>query len=300
VKHAVVEVIKQRYSCRTYEERPLEKSDREALNDALASLGDAPFANRVRFSLVAAIEGDSKSLKGLGTYGLIRGAAGFIVGAAEPGPQHLEDYGYLLERAVLEATDLGLGTCWLGGSFTKSSFARKIDAKPDEIVAAVVSVGYPAERSRSDWVRRHAGSDRRLPSASLFFDGTSGEPLDLSRAGGYADALEALRWAPSASNKQPWRVMETEGVWRFYLQRTKGYRRKGPVSLLLKIADLQRVDMGIAMCHFELVAQERGLAGRWVLEEPAPGVGDRLPGSMGDMEDRDPLEYTATWVPAAG
>ena len=34
------------------------------------------------------------------------------------------------------------------------------------------------------------------------------------------------------------------------------------------MADLQRVDMGIAMCHFELAARERGLAGRWVVEQP--------------------------------
>jgi hypothetical protein len=37
---------------------------------------------------------------------------------------------------------------------------------------------------------------------------------------------------------------------------------------LLGLADLQRVDMGIAMCHFELVAREFGLKGGWVLEEP--------------------------------
>ena len=29
-------------------------------------------------------------------------------------------------------------------------------------------------------------------------------------------------------------------------------------------ADLQRVDIGVAMCHFELTAREQGLAGEWV------------------------------------
>ena len=53
---------------------------------------------------------------------------------------------------------------------------------------------------------------------------------------------------------------------------------------MLRIADLQRVDMGIAMCHFELVARERGLAGSWVVRDP----GIPLPGKD--------TEYTVTWV----
>jgi hypothetical protein len=51
----------------------------------------------------------------------------------------------------------------------------------------------------------------------------------------------------------------------------------------LRIADLQRVDLGIAMCHFELVARGSGRDGRWVIEDPdlaLPGPG---------------VEYTATW-----
>jgi len=52
---------------------------------------------------------------------------------------------------------------------------------------------------------------------------------------------------------------------------------------VLRLADLQRVDLGIALCHFELVARERGLPGRWLLDEP--DLGPLGPG----------LEYTATW-----
>jgi Putative TM nitroreductase len=197
----------------------------------------------------------------------------------------MEDYGYSLEQAVLAATDLGLGTCWLGGSFTKSSFARKIGATRGEVVPAVVAVGYPAVGSESGWLRERAGGARRLPSEQLFFEGRLGEPLDVSRAGGYADVLEAVRWAPSASNKQPWRLVRSEEAWHLYLQRSKGYRKGGAMSSLLKLADLQRVDMGIAMCHFELVSRERGLGGRWVVEQPSP---DALPAG---------LEYVVTWIP---
>ena len=285
MKSSFDDLVKRRYSCRTYVERPIEATDRQALSEFLASLDAGPLGSRTRFALVAATEKDRESLKGLGTYGFIKGASGFIVGAATAGQKDMEDYGYGLEEAVLAATDLGLGTCWLGGTFTKSSFARKIEATRSEVVPAVVAVGYPAEGSKSGWVRERAGSDRRLPNEQVFWEGRPGEPLDLSRAAGYSEMLEAVRWAPSASNKQPWRVVRSGENWHFYLQRKKGYGKGSALSSLLRLADLQRVDMGIAMCHFELVARERGFTGRWVVEQP---VFDAMPAG---------LEYTVSWIP---
>lgn len=289
MKASAKDLIQSRYSCRSFEQQPLQASDRDRLADFLAGLVTGPLANRARFRLVAATESDRESLRGLGTYGFVKGAAGFIIGASPADESGLEDLGYLLERAVLEATDLGLGTCWLGGSFTKSSFARKIKATKDEIVPAVVAVGYPAQGSRENWVRQRAGGERRLPREQLFCAETFGRPLDTADAGPYAEALEAVRWAPSASNKQPWRLVRSADRWHLYLRRTKGYARRGPVSLLLKIADLQRVDMGIAMCHFELVTREQGLTGRWMVEQPPP--------MRGPAASEPPVEYTATWMP---
>jgi nitroreductase len=288
LESSIEEIVKRRYSCRAYADRPIEAADRDAMADALASLNTGPLGSSARFSLVAATEEDRKSLKGLGTYGFIKGATGFIVGAARPAPKDMEDYGYLLERAVLAATGIGLSTCWLGGTFSKSAFARKIGTTGGEVVPAVVATGYAAEGAReADKLRRRAGSDRRLPFEQLFFDEKLGQSLAPADAAGYAEVLEAVRWAPSASNKQPWRVLRLGDRWHFYLQRTKGYGKGSGVYSLLKLADLQRVDMGIAMCHFELVARERGLPGRWTIEPPASGA------------LAEGMEYTVSWLPEA-
>ena len=77
-----------------------------------------------------------------------------------------------------------------------------------------------------------------------------------------------MRWAPSASNKQPWRIVRAEDAFHFYVARTRGYGRGSLLFRLLKLADLQRVDLGIAMCHFELVARESGLSGEWAVRDP--------------------------------
>ena len=312
MKSPISELVEKRYSCRTYIDRPIEDADRQALAEFLGSLKTGPFGSRVRFALVAATGEDRAALKGLGTYGFIKDAPGFLVGTVEQSPKNLEDYGYALECAVLAATDLGLQTCWLGGTFNKSTFARKVGATKGETVPAVAAVGYPTEQSRDTKMRQRVGAPYRLPPEQLFFDGAFGRPLDLtgrrragasagadsgarlgaagadSGPGAYAAALEALRWAPSASNKQPWRVLRHGGAWHFLLQRTKGYA-KGGVFNLLRIADLQRVDMGIGMCHFELVARQFGLTGRWAADAPPP--------AETGWEGLEGVEYVASWVP---
>lgn len=280
----ITESIRRRYSCRTYQDRPIDGGQQHLLSDFLGSKSAGPLGARVRFALVAATESDRQSLKGLGTYGLIRGAVGFIVGAAERGPRDLENYGYLLEHAVLFATDLGLGTCWLGGTFSKRGFAKKIAVTAREVMPAVAVVGYIAEDSRfGRWIRKRAGSDLRFPWESLFFDEKFGEPLTPERAGLYSEPLEMVRLAPSASNKQPWRILRVGDAWHFFLQRTKGYGEGSLLFRLLHLADLQRVDMGIAMCHFELTARELGLTGHWAIDEP-------------DIKKPDKsMEYTVSW-----
>lgn len=283
---SVAEIVRRRRSCRKYLEKPLDDTTRSALEAFLAANRGGPFGGRARFALVAATAADRAALKGLGTYGFIAGATAFIVGAVERGPKDLEDYGFCLERAILLATDLGLGTCWLGGTFSKSGFARKIACAENELMPAVAAVGYAVDGSFSrDRIRRMAGSNFRRPPQELFFDADFSAPLSPGDAGAYAAVLELVRWAPSASNRQPWRIVRTPSGWHFYLARTKNYGKGTLLFAVLRLADLQRVDMGIAMCHFELAARDAGLAGTWVIEDPgiaAPQAG---------------AEYTATWRP---
>ena len=273
----VTQLISQRFSCRSYLDRPIEEQERQLLASFASSSRVGPFGALARFELVTATEEDTKALRGLGTYGLIRGATGFMIGAMEDGEKNLEDFGYLMERIVLYATDLGLGTCWLGGTFNKSRFARRISASGRESVPAVVSVGHISEkRGRLDSViRKGAGSETRLPWDRMFFDGEFGAPISRETAGSYAEPLEMVRLGPSASNRQPWRIIKDGRTWHFYLQRTPGYR-DGRLMRLWRIADMQRLDMGIAMSHFELTADELGLQGNWEVREPAIARPDEL------------------------
>ena len=266
----VSELIRRRTSWRSYEPRPLEPRPRQELEAFIRHHTEGPFGSPTRLGFIAASSADSDELRGLGTYGMIRNPAAFVVGAVWTGaPMGLEDLGYVMERAILRASDLELGTCWLGGSFSKSSFAARIQATQDELVPAVFCAGHPkARRGAVDrMVRWGAGSARRRDWASLFFLGEPGVALTREQAGAYAEPLEALRLAPSASNRQPWRVVRAPDcpTYHFCLRRIPSYDRN---LKMLGLADLPRVDLGIAMCHFELSAREAGLDGAWSTDPP--------------------------------
>ncbi len=278
------ELIDRRYSCRTYLDRPIAADEQRRLRDYMATKTEGPLGSQARFGLMAAVPGDASALRRLGTYGFIKGATGFIVGAVRRAPRDLEDFGYLLEEVILHATGMGLGTCWLGGTFTRSSFVRRFGGlQRGETMPAVVSIGLIGDDG-TERIREREEGGRRLPSSELFFERRFGEPLGTGRADWFAEPLEAVRMAPSATNKQPWRIVRLGDAWHFYLQRTRGYGKSSPLFRVLRIADLQRIDLGIAMCHFDLVAREIGHAGGWVVRDP----GIPLPG-----KDTD---YVATWV----
>ncbi|PKL37780.1 MAG: nitroreductase [Spirochaetae bacterium HGW-Spirochaetae-1] len=280
------EAIMKRYSCRTYEKKSIEPATVEELRSYISSLGNGLFGSDIRFDITASVPGDSENLRGLGTYGFIRNPAGFVIGAMKKGDHNLEDYGFLMENITLKAASLGLDSCWLGGSFSRSSFAGRINAAADETVPAVLAIGYAAEKKRviERVARWKMDADNRKAWQRIFFHGDFSTPLTVDEAGIYREALEFLRMAPSAVNYQPWRILKErdKNRFHFYLKRTKDYDEN---SFMVK-SDLQRVDMGIAMSHFEAGAGLHGLKGKFsVTDSPVPGK-------------ETPFIYTATWKEA--
>ena len=276
-----MEAIQKRISCRTYQLDPLTTAERGHLLQAMQVDNRGPFGGEVTFQIVE-LEGLSgEELRKLGTYGMIRGARTFIAGKIMIGKDAMKDYGYCLETVILKAAGLGLGTCWLGGTFNRSGFATQTGLGDTECMPAVTPVGRPADREAlvGRITRRLVKARNRKPWQEMFFLGSVETPLTSDIAGNYTQAIEAVRLAPSASNKQPWRIFkEPEGnLFHFYLLRDKVYDRAiGKISI-------QEVDMGIAMSHFELVAREAGLKGDWKTLKPEKHV-------------RNGMEYIVTWV----
>jgi nitroreductase len=275
-----IDNIKNRVSCRTYENRPI---DQDLYNKIKSNISEPyknpPFGTNAIFQIIHTP--DFKGKHQIGTYGFINGAEYYIVGKIKQGKYDLEDFGYQMEKIILYATSLGLGTCWLGATFTRSAFGNIINLTDDEISPAISPIGYKAKKmgllDRS--LRKIAGSNNRKPFTELFFENSITTPI-AQETSVYSIPLELVRLAPSASNKQPWRIIKEQdkNIFHFYLCRTGGYEK---TTRLLNACDLQRVDMGIAMSHFESGAIELGLKGVWE--------------TTANPKTFEAMEYLVTW-----
>jgi len=237
---AYIELVRKRTSVRKYIPKKFDADLFSSISGIIDAYKNGLFGSAIRYKLISNFDHNAETR--LGTYGFISGALYYIAGAVQQNPYAFVDYGYNTENIILELTKLDLGTCWLGGTFSRGKFAEVIGLQNNELLPCITPVGYPAEKRgfREKLIRFGAKSDSRLPFDSLFFNTESSAPI----SDAYVQLLECVRMAPSASNKQPWRVMVSNNKFGFYLKRTPGYDKFTPGN------DLQQVDMGIALAHF--------------------------------------------------
>jgi len=280
---SIIEIIRERTSWRTYLNKSLDERTRNAIEITIQD-GDfhSPFKNNVgnsRFKLISVPEFDPNENVKIGTYGMIKGAQEFIAGATEKSKYDLENYGYLFETIILIATDLGLGTCWLGGTFNRSQFANFLQLKENEVIPAITPIGYPATRRWKEKVIRSVVKAKvRKPWDEIFFTGDFNTPIDQEKIGEYKTILDMVRIGPSAGNNQPWRIVkERERIaYHFFVKNSEDKR-------LSAYNQFVRLDIGIAVCHFDLSAKELGISGRWEVNQP-------------NLEIPKGLKYTISWI----
>ena len=263
---SATEIIQIRKSMRSYVNEKIAPQMMDKIKTTLAETHEGFMGNRVRFEIVERqVVEEDKKVK-LGTYGFIKGVKYVVVGAVKKNEYCCEDYGYVFEKVILFLTDLGLGTCWIGGTFNRGEYAKAIKLEKNEVIPAISPFGYTTKNRsiRDRVIRMTAGSNKRKPWDELFFNDSFQEPLAMNEAGDYKKPIEMLRIGPSASNKQPWRIVKEKNKNNFhlFLKRTPGYDK------MVSVVDLQRIDIGIGMSHFELTARELKLSGSWKIANP--------------------------------
>ncbi|MBE0713975.1 MAG: nitroreductase family protein, partial [Candidatus Aminicenantes bacterium] len=192
----------------------------------------------------------------IGGYGRVSGAPCYLAFIGQMDSARVQEcVGYTGEALVLEATSLGLSTCWVGGLFKPGVASARLGLGENEKVVCISPVGYPkAKPSLTDRTfKAIAGSARRKSIEELMAGGRV-------PAGGLKPALEAARLSPSANNRQPWRFRTDARAVTIF---TDNDKKEWKIS--------RRLDCGIAMLHFELGARASGLAGEWEFRE-APEV----------------------------
>jgi len=193
----------------------------------------------------------------IGSYGKVKGAPAIIAFIGNTEDPHVnEKIGYTGEGLILEATALGLSTCWVAGFFHADEAAFLTGCGADEKVFAVTPVGFsPQDFSFEEKMMTGFGrAHRRRPLSGL----VSGLHENDWPAG-LNSALECARSAPSALNRQPW---------RFHIEKS-AVTISVDSSIGLEFGISKRVDCGIAMLHLEIALSVHGIQGKWeFLEQP--------------------------------
>lgn len=207
-----------RVSRRTYLDKYIDEGKIHKIEELIAEI------NRVSGLTMEFVKDGAAGFKsGLPAYGLFKGVRSVILMKAPSDTEDLaEKIGYYGEDLVLSLTGLGLGTCWVAGTYNKSKF----NIKKDEDLICVVTVGEVGDITLKEKLIRMGISEKRKPVTARL----KGDPAPKL----VEEAIEAVRLAPSARNSQ-------KPVFTF---------KNGELTASVEVKTMvDLIDLGIAKCH---------------------------------------------------
>ena len=248
----ILEAVRSRRSVRTFDGAAHLPEDQQKLHHSAGkadNLYELPIEWRI---LDAKVYGLSSPV--------IVGTETYLSGKLRRVPHAEEAFGYSFEKVVLYAEALGIGTTWIAGTMNRTAFEQAMELSGDEVMPCVSPIGYPAKRMsvREAMMRKGVKADSRMAFGELFFDGSFERPLTKDGAGALFEALEAVRLAVLCGGKV-----------HFYEKQSKGYVSDDGW-------DLQKIDLGIALCHFALASKECGQTVSLELVDPGLSVPENV------------------------
>ena len=182
----------------------------------------------------------------------------YIIITSNNGSDYLQNIGFAMEEVVLKLTTLGLATCWLECNIKREEILEILESEDsckeqnDTIVKseeqdkdsqeeikleqpyAIISFGYPERNEKlfridDDIDRKHMNHICRKLDKNL------------------VKIVEALRWAPSMKNSQPWVLYNNSNMLHLYEEKQKKNLR-----------DTNKISMGIALRHLDIACNNFG------------------------------------------
>lgn len=185
------------------------------------------------------LEDGSRAFEGIRkSYGLLKGVRSLIVLKGDTSDVHMkEKCGYYGERLVLDATKLGLGTCWVAGSYDKKDPAFKCEAGQE--VVSVIAIGQVEANNSAGENFIYKLTHRKSKPISDFY---SLHHFDGPAPDWFMKGIEAVAKAPSAANSQPVHLVYDKATDKI----TAHVSGKRATDL---------IDLGIAKLHFEIATE---------------------------------------------
>ncbi len=222
-----LEAIEQRQSRRAYLNTPISDENSQRIEAYIEQL------NKASDLSLQFIKNGREAFQGINpVYGMFSGVQSYFALVGKQSDKNLrEKAGYFGELLVLEATKLGLGTCWVGATFNKNNSPCLI--QKDETLVCIITVGNIAEKKSFRENTIYKFVHRKTKTIEEMYEADSSVPDWFLRG------MKAVQKAPSAVNKQP------------VFFRLNGER----VTAAVKNSEgYQAIDLGIAKAHFEIGA----------------------------------------------
>lgn len=213
----IMQAIKERHSVREYTDKRIEGHVEEELRRCISECNESSGLH-IQLTL-----NEPKAFSGmLAHYGSIKNVKSYIALVGPKGSQ--EKCGYYGEKVVLCAQQLGLNTCWIALTYSKSKSV--CDIKPGEKLICVIALGYGATQGvphKSKDISKVCNTDCEMPTW-------------------FRNGMEAALLAPTAMNHQ-----------RFVFT-----LKDNEVTAKALPGSCTKIDLGIAKCHFEIGAGREG------------------------------------------
>jgi nitroreductase len=284
----VFELMKIRSSCRSFQTRKLRQIDFEELMESFHKHYEEPkLGNKqIRFEYISAP---------IRVWPVVN-ASEFIVAIAPKEYYRLAvmDVGRSLQKIVIDATRMGLATCWIGpGADHKSIVSHlgdRFNPEKDNIIC-VCAIGYKSIFIPLFIRVFSKGMRHRLPLTSLFYsDIDMNVPLKIDEPpfNLFGSCFESCRWGPSSYNGQTTRcisIREKEGSlerFDFYANTNSRYYAAVASGIWCANWEIGCNELNIGGSFRRLTDSERGLTEvqktnqlpnydiSWILDDPIP------------------------------
>ena len=164
-----------------------------------------------------------------------RGQEYCILFYSEKKDNYLQNIGYLGEQLDLYLVSKNIGTLWFGIGKVEE---KELDGLDFVIMIAIHKVD-SLDKFRKDMYK----SKRK-------------EVSEIWEGNNYLDIANIVRFAPSACNTQPWKVLSSDSELKVYRYRKVGKRGIMPKD---RVIYYNQIDIGIFLCFLELCLEKNNI-----------------------------------------
>lgn len=219
-----LEAINKRVSRRTYSKEELSCDKVNLIMELIQNL------NRESKLTIAFLKDGSTCFEGLKSYGMFKNVKSLILLKGDKKLEHLyEKCGYYGEKLVLELTKMNLGTCWVGGTYSKNT--NLLDVASNEELVCILVVGNIDEilTTKEKLIRKGSHfKQKKLSDIGV---------CDNEMPQWFINAIECVQKAPTALNSMKVKFILKDDL--ITVSVPNDYR-------------FDLVDLGICKVHFEV------------------------------------------------